>query len=401
LGGHFPEIKSSSPIEENDSMADVSKLLHSAGDMPSFLKNLQLTDADHSELKAARAKVRGCLRSEFAKRSQAELGVAVQPRFFTQGSYAYKTINEPAWTPPQQRDLDDGVYLPMTFVKGAKPTVAATAFFTVVDRAFQELARTERWIFVKKPTCARLIISKGAHIDVPLYAIPDAEFMLLEKAAQARTFDGAFDARADGMDRWEALPSDCVLLAHREEDWKASDPRKIHDWFLSAIELYGERLRRVCRFLKAWRDHNRPRLDDVSSILLMVCAWEAFEDMGRPNVPERDDLALLRIAERLPRLLAGPIYNPTDRSEKICARLDDNDRHAAVEMAGELQATMSEIIEKCFDPKEAISKLNSLFGNRIPNHPELVDVAKAAYAEVRSHAPRIAAAPVVGRSTSA
>jgi hypothetical protein len=246
-----------------------------------------------------------------------------------------------------------------------------------------------------------LIISKDAHIDVPLYAIPDAEFVLLEKAAQARTHKGAFDAGADSVDRWDALPPDCVLLAHREEDWKVSDPRKIHDWFVDAIELYGERLRRVCRVLKAWRDHNRPGLDGLSSILLMVCAWEVFEDMGRPNVPERDDLALLRIAERLPRLLSGPICNPTDRGEKICARLDDNDRRVAIEMAGKLQATLSEIVEKCFDPKEALSKLNGLFGNRIPNRPDLVDIARAAYAEVRSHPARIAAAPAVGKSTSA
>lgn len=207
-------------------MANVAKLLHSNGDAPSFLKNLQLDDNGHSELKAARAKVRRCLRAEFAKASKAEFGVTVQPRFFTQGSYAYKTINEPAWTPPQQKDLDDGAYLPMTFVQGAKPSVAAAAFFTVVDRALQELAKTEGWKFVRKPTCARLIISNDAHIDVPLYAIPDAQFMLLEKALQARTFDGALDARADSIDRWDALPSDCVLLAHREEGWKASDPRK-------------------------------------------------------------------------------------------------------------------------------------------------------------------------------
>jgi hypothetical protein len=382
-------------------MANVAKLLHSYGEAPSFLKNLQLTDDDHSELKAARAKIRRCLRSEFAKTSKAELNVAVQPRFFTQGSYAYKTINEPAWTPPQQMDLDDGAYLPMTFVQGVRPTLAAAAFFTVVDRALQELAKAEGWKFVKKPTCARLIISKDAHIDVPLYAIPDVEFVLLEKAAQARTFDGAFDARADAIDRWDALPPDCVLLAHREEGWKASDPRKIHDWFVNAVVVYGERLRRVCRYLKAWRDHNRPDLDGVSSILLMVCAWEAFEDLGRPNVPERDDQALLRVAERLPRLLAGPVCNPTDRDEKICARLDDADRRVAIKMADEFQATLTVIVEKCFDPKEAVRQLNSLFGDRIPDRFDLVDVTKAAHAEVRSHPVRIVAASEVGKSVSA
>jgi len=38
----------------------------------------RLTDDDHSKLKAARAKIRRCLRSEFAKRSNAELDLVVQ-----------------------------------------------------------------------------------------------------------------------------------------------------------------------------------------------------------------------------------------------------------------------------------------------------------------------------------
>lgn len=382
-------------------MANVSKLLYCRGEVTTFLENLQLTEAAHSELKAARAKVRRCLRAEFTKASKADVGFTVQPRFFTQGSYAYKTINEPAWTPPQQMDLDDGAYLPMTFVHGAKPSVAAAAFFTIVDRALQELAKAEGWTFVKKPTCARLIISEDAHVDVPLYAIPDREFRRLEEAAQARVHKGAFDSRADSVDRWDALPSDCVLLAHREQDWMASDPRKINDWFVEAVAVYGERLRRICRYLKAWRDHKRPDLDRLSSILLMVCVWRVFDDIGRLNVPDRDDAALLLVARRLPVLLAGPVENPTDPEEMIDGRLDEADRRVAIKMAEALAKELGEIVEKCFDPQEAVKRLTGIFGERMPNRADLVDVAKAAYAEVRSHDRRISAAPVVGKSTSA
>jgi len=382
-------------------MANISGLLYRRGETPSFLDNLQITEACHSELRAARTKVRQCLRTEFVKASKVDVGFTVRPRFFTQGSFAYRTINDPAWTPPQQMDLDDGTYLPMTFVQGAKPSVAAAAFFTIVDRALQVLAKDEGWIFVRKPTCARLIISEYAHIDVPLYAIPDKEFRLLEKAAQSRTLDGAFDARADSIDRWDALPSDCVLLAHREEDWVASDPRQINNWFVDAVDLYGERLRRICRYLKAWRDHNRPHLDRVSSILLMVCAWRVFDDFGRPNVPERDDAALLLVARRLPILLAGPVENPTDPEEKVDARLEEADRGVAIVMAERLAKELGEIVEKCFDPQEAVTRLKGLFGDRMLDRPDLIDVTKAAYAEVRSHDRRISAAPVVGKSTSA
>ena len=123
--------------EEKDSMANVSGLLYRRGETPSFLDNLQITEACHLELRAARTKVRQCLRAEFVKASKADIGFTVRPRFFTQGSFAYRTINDPAWTPPQQMDLDDGTYLPMTFVQGAKPSVAAAAFFTIVDRALR------------------------------------------------------------------------------------------------------------------------------------------------------------------------------------------------------------------------------------------------------------------------
>ena len=96
----------------------------------------------------ARTKVRQCLRNAFAAVTKAELGVSVRPRFFTQGSFAYRTINDPCWTPPH---LDDGAYLPMTFVQGVqRPSVAAAAFFKVVDAALEKLATEEGWKFVEK-----------------------------------------------------------------------------------------------------------------------------------------------------------------------------------------------------------------------------------------------------------
>lgn len=163
-------------------MANVSKVLHAPGEAPCFLKNLNIADTDRASLMEAREKVRDCLRKKFAALTKQELGVTVHPRFFTQGSFAYRTINDPCWTPPQQMDLDDGAYLPMTFIQGVRrPSVAAAAFFKVVDATLEKLATEEGWQFVKKPTCSRLVISSNSHIDVPLYAIPDAEFEKLEK----------------------------------------------------------------------------------------------------------------------------------------------------------------------------------------------------------------------------
>jgi hypothetical protein len=60
------------------------------------------------------------------------------------------------------------------------------------------------------------------------------------------------------------------MLAHRDEGWKPSDPRKLEEWFRAAVRQHGEQLRRVCRYLKNWRD-NRWEGCRLSSIALMAC----------------------------------------------------------------------------------------------------------------------------------
>jgi hypothetical protein len=106
-------------------MADLSRLLDGAPDGVSFLQKLDLRRPEVESLESAQAKVRAALRKGFAAASRRELQAQVSPRFFTQGSYAYKTINRPAFPPRQQKDLDDGLYLPLTFVKGLRPSQAA------------------------------------------------------------------------------------------------------------------------------------------------------------------------------------------------------------------------------------------------------------------------------------
>jgi hypothetical protein len=386
-------------------MANVSRLLSGAPGGVDLLSRLEITKADVAVLRAARLKIRERLRARIASWTKKNLGTTITPRFFTQGSFAYKTINVPAWQPPQHMDMDDGAYLPMTFVKGAKPSVAAAAFFQVVDATLEELIREEGWReLITKPTCARVVVSAKTHIDVPLYAIPDAEFVQLNKAL---TLDHAL-ARADDdipfmesrrrPDTWDVLPSDKVLLAHREEDWKASDPRKVHDWFVNAVDLYGAVLRRQCRYLKAWRDHQR--LDHVSSIILMVCAWQVFEETGVDNIPGRDDLVLLCVAQRLPDLLARPIDNPADGGEKLGTAWSDGERRTAIERANDLVEQLNSTINQCYLPEIAIDRMCALFGDRIPDRQDLVGVHSAAKAEVRSHEKTYTAAPLVGRSIS-
>lgn len=97
-------------------MLNLSTLFHtSVEDKDAFLDNLDLTEQDKAQLESARVDIRNCLREGIPAvlRAQGFEGEVPCPRFFTQGSWSYKTLNAPAKA-PQQADLDDGVYLPMT-----------------------------------------------------------------------------------------------------------------------------------------------------------------------------------------------------------------------------------------------------------------------------------------------
>jgi hypothetical protein len=384
-------------------MANVEKLLHWGSAGVDLIAKLEPRPDERAQLSEAKLKIRNRLRERVEAFTKTVLGTAIPPRFFTQGSDAYKMLNRPAHMPPQQMDFDDGMYLPLSFLKEeSRPSIASDRLFAVVDATLQELADEEGWTFDdSKPTCARLMISEHSHVDVPLYSIPDEEFATMRKAILAREASFADSAiygfaQDQDVDVWEELPTEHVLLAHRDEGWKRSDPRKISNWVKDCIDLYGEQFRRMCRYLKAWRDFHKQ--SNVCSLLLMVCVFEVYEELGR-KMPDRDDRALAKIAERLPDLLTNLIYNPTDPDEKLCARLTDEDRQAAVAKAHELAAQIGSIVDHCYNPELAIRELKHAFGPRIADRPDLVVIERAAetvYAKPREHV----VAPAVGRSIS-
>jgi hypothetical protein len=373
-------------------MANVAKLLHTEVDPETFLVNLSPKD---SVLRDARRKIREHLRKAFAAAGREHFGRVVQPRFFTQGSFAYKTLNEPAWPPKQQMDLDDGCYLPLSFVRGARPSQAAAMFFAFVDAALKELAKTEGWRHVEKPTCCRLVIGDDAHVDVPLYAIPDDEFLQL--AAKVESLHAAAKRK---IDDWADLPSDAVLLAHREEDWIESDPRLIHAWFTDAVEkVFGERLRRDCRYMKGWRDYHELDRYGVTSILLMATVWYAYEVIRGPFLPDREDERLLAVVKQLPRYLRSSVPNPACKSEDL-NRIPEEHRETVAKKVEELASRLEDVVKDCRDAREAVAAMTKLYGPRMPDRPDLVTVAVSVVGKVLAQPKKVTPAPEVGRSQS-
>jgi len=379
-------------------MLNLSTLFHtSAEDKDSFLDNLDLTEKEKAQLEAARVDIRNCLREGIPAvlESQGFEGEIPKPRFFTQGSWSYKTLNAPA-KEPQQADLDDGAYLPMTFVKQTKrPSTASKIFFTAAEEALRPLVAKNGWsIDDRKDTCIRIEISKKAHIDIPLYAIPDEEFMLLKASLEHRGYDLHDDVAIKAeRDVWDALPAESVLLAHRKEDWKKSDPRPLRDWFVGEVEVKGTQLRRIVRYLKAYRDW-RWQEGGPTSILLMATAAPLFDAQHG-----RDDTALLNVVSGMAASLRAGVANPTDANESLTARLGADKVEEAALAFEDLEKFLRGALE-CGNPEQACAWMINKFGDRFPNEPDWVKVSSVRDT-VAAVAPVPAASEIVGRNKSA
>lgn len=373
---------------------------NSVGD-PSYLSNITLTPHDKESLRSARTKIRAHLRQYLTGKVLKLNGMSLtlaKPRFVTQGSWAYKTINCPNRPPIQQADLDDGIYFPFSYVEQLPPAQMSKSLFLLTETLLRELAEQEGWKFIdRNPNCSRLEISADKHIDLPIYSIPDQEFIQLTeaKAAALRTSAEALYASTELDDDWEVLPKEGVMLANKDEGWIYSDPRPIKDWVESRVERKGEQLRRIIRYIKGWRDEEHWPNGDPKSILLMVVVDMCFDSQK----PGRDDLALLDVVKKMPTTLAGQVLNPTDKSntQDLTERLDidgirDDLRHRLERLYLELKKAINE----CGEPVTACIIFNSHFGDRFPNDPSRVSIATVQATKAR----KVESVPLVGTCIS-
>lgn len=356
---------------------------------PDYLEKLTLPEKRVAPLREAREIVRGVLRKAVpgwqkvlaesvmfdSAAGYAERQV-LTPKFRLQGSMAYHTLNAPAHEPPQQIDSDDGMFLPVSFISvggTAKPAIASASLFNLVELSLTETCQENGWRLEQKDTCVRIRLDSFSHMDLAMYAIPDSEFaVLVEKALNFASFDSAaFDNAAEFEEPvYRKIPEDKIMLAHRQRHWMPSDPRKLQDWFEDAIKTHGPQLRRVCRYLKGWRDHVWHE-KGPSSIALMKCVVTVYDEIGKSLQNKRDDLAVAAVAERLPALFSSPIANPVVDGEYLDAGWGEA-RKEYVSNARSLSANLETALRPGTSAEGVLSYLKSAFGSRIPSDASLV-----------------------------
>lgn len=376
-----------------------------SGSSDSYEKNITLSANDRDQLMEARKAIRAHIRSQIARRLRGA-GVAdttgITPKFITQGSFAYHTVNAPAYPPRQQADLDDGVYVPLSFCEETgSPDIVSDLLLDIVEATLTDIAKRKNWgVDTSNPNCTRLIIAHDKHVDMPIYSIPDAEFRRIaeNRLSLAKTLV-SFAEFCSGSyldDRWELMP-DRVLMAHKTKGWIDSDPRPVNDWVDLQVELKSEQLRRLIRYLKAWRDHQDWPKNDPKSILIMALVDKALDR----KIDYRDDLALIKVCSRIPEVLLGSVEIPALPGEDLARRLDEDGLRSL--LSDRIRGLHDELLG-CVNGKHSKERvcllLQKHFGSRLPNQPNRVRIERpdSQKGDVKQRV--IAPAPIIGRRRS-
>lgn len=354
-----------------------------------FVNRIKPTNDDFMEFNSNRASVRKHLRLNI-KSYLEDHGISVTPKFRVQGSWAYGTCNTPALD-GQEMDIDYGVYLPVSAFEGFNPLSTSTQakdYFQQVEKLLEELCIEEGWVLDKsKDTCIRLKLRKGAHMDVPLYAVPDSMFddlderngLILDSAQEQESAMHQFNSyhlSRQSMAFEAALKDENIQTIHmakRSGDWTPSDCELIRKWFADQLAGFtdnGRQLRYICRYLKAWRDLSFVE-GAPSSVLLMIiaCKYYKFYD-------GRDDLALYEVLQHLSAALSCSVYeNIPGHEEEDFNRMSVEARDEARKHANHLNIKfMSSLMS---DTKAgALASMIEKLGRRVPNNEDLVELGK-------------------------
>ncbi len=315
----------------------------------------------------------------------------IAPKFRIQGSWAYGTCNLPA-KPGQEMDFDYGVYLPVRAFEGFNPNVGASQqakdYFEQVELMMKDLCHDYNWqLDTSAPSsCIRIKIKSNAHMDIPLYAVPDDMFDDLEERNELQfsfdsvtaineSYNWAFEDYGIRSFAEESLMEKNIRMIHmarRDGTWQESDCELIRQWFtnkLKSLENNGQQLRAICRYLKAWRDWQfADKSFQPSSILLMIIACKCYH-----YHQSRDDLALLSVLENLSGYLGNDVYeNIEEHQNEDFNRMKPYERIEASQYANMLYQNFVAGLNHT-DKAKVLNFITSEWGDRIPQNESLIE----------------------------
>lgn len=284
--------------------------LHS--DFIKFNDTIKLSSYKSDNLKISRDALRKDIRNWFSEKNKN------QPKFCWQGSFAMKTTVNPI---SDDYDLDDGVYL-QGYSNDENEWPTTTSVHNWVKTATDERTSVDS---TDKNTCVRVNYVDGYHIDLPIYIMKDEE----------------------------------AYLAHKSNGWIISDPKAFTDWFIDKVNENNEQLRRLVRYLKAWKDYKDVPLKSIEITILVAENFDGYDS--------RDDKALLGTIEKIFNALEENFscVKPVAPGEDLFDGISDTKKNKIISSLTTLKNDLSSAISEEND-ETATEILQNLFGIRFP-----------------------------------
>jgi hypothetical protein len=220
-------------------MSDLHRLF---GD---FNDNISLSATKKEDLKRGRNALRQKVR-DYLKKKDMKV-----PNFCGQGSFMMKTVVNPIGD--NEYDIDDGIYIKEYKDTDEESWPAVSTVHNWIKKAVENHTNQSPQ---DKNTCVRVIYAKNYHIDLPSYIIKD----------------------------------NIARLAHKTKGWIESDPKAMTDWFINKNKDTGDQLRRVVKYVKAWKDFQNKdskQVDLCGLAITILAADNFYYESGR------DDKSLL------------------------------------------------------------------------------------------------------------
>ncbi len=289
-----------------------------------FNNNITLTSSKRNSLRSSRDALRSDIKKWFADKGK------LQPSFHSQGSYAMKTLINPI--NGADYDIDDGIYIKGYDNLDEEGWPSTSTVHSWIKKAVDERTIADS---IDKNTCVRVQYAKGYHVDLPAYIVRE----------------------------------EVACLAHKANGWIESDPKSFTDWFVGNVRdnwFYGEQLRSVVKYIKAWKDYTNNPLKGIEITILTVNAFAKYEG--------RDDKSLRETVNTIINTIEYNFhcYKPVAPYEDLFGSSSETRKKEIINGLKELYKNLDDAMKETDEKKASMIIRGKIFGDRFPLGKESV-----------------------------
>lgn len=289
-----------------------------------FHDAIKANDSRIEKLKGNRKALRERIRNYFKNNLEDE----IQPKFYSQGSFAVGTILNPIVDDDglAAYDLDDGVY----FIGESENDKHEIQWYH--DKIYAAVDGHTDQKPNDKNACVRVNYADGHHIDLPIYF------------------------KVDGDEHPQ--------LAHKKKPWTKQDAQEFNKWFEE--QCSNKRyLREIVRFLKAWRDWMKydKSVDLPCGFILTILAANHYteNDASRWDVIMKD--TLVSIHDELSKEGHFKCKRPVSPNEDLFEHYSETKKHTFLSRLKSFKEDAVRAVESK-NQKEGCEKWHKYFGDR-------------------------------------